>query len=79
MKTSKEGTQSIALPSYDSYNYNNDKQHQKCTLVVTSSSLIGLLERLKKRETMPATGNLASYPGLVKLWILEENLQSPPC
>ena len=31
----------------------------------------------KKKEIMLNTRNLDNYPGLVKSWILEENLQLP--
>lgn len=44
------------------------------TLLIANSSLIGF--KINKKETVPGTGNLANYSGLVKSWFLEENLQS---
>lgn len=44
------------------------------TVAVTNSSLIGLKTHSVRGNTTPGTGNLDNYPGLVKSWILNENL-----
>lgn len=65
-------------------NYNND-QHGKKTpryngstnvLMVTNSCPIGLKGPFS-REIRPCTKNLDKYSGLVRTWVLEENLLLP--
>ena len=45
--------------------------------MITNSPLIEFKARRRetnKREIMPGTGDLASFPGLVRPWTLEKNL-----
>lgn len=80
MQAYKGRKQSTALPSYDIY---EPQQPQGCNSGIcphlgSNQQLPNWAsDQLNKREIIPGTETLPSYPGLMKLWILEKNLYPP--
>ena len=84
MKDSKGGKPPTVLPSYNTWEAQQPacEDDPKGARVQSWPAYLGGNQQLSdwtedplnKRESMPDTGDLAKYPGLVKLWLSEENL-----